>query len=383
MDSMKKMTLVIPGSGERATRIVYIPQLVLLLAAFCLLFTVAGGLLLVKLFSDNRHLNQAKLQLKSQLSSMNNEEMSAVEKQLRGELVAKEMTLKGEMQAREKILREEIEAREALIRSKDEELATQKQHLTRLDDQFSAVKNKLDGIREMDAKIRQYLGLEIEDPEPLKTDPPPNSHQGGMDPQSFSSLEYRDEPQNTDSRSSTYGKDPESLLRYTAYVGDLVRTTLDHFNNRKIRFDHVPSILPVKGGDLWLSSSFGWRADPFTGLRSFHNGLDIAGAVKEPIIAPADGKVIENGKDRYLGKVLRIDHGNGLVTIFGHLHDIAVKNGQKVKRGQVVAYLGNTGRSSGPHLHYSISKNDHYQDPMEFIWDYTVHGMSFAKYDTQ
>ena len=111
-----------------------------------------------------------------------------------------------------------------------------------------------------------------------------------------------------------------------------------------------------------------------------HNGLDIAGKYNDEIIAPADGTVTEVTKERFLGKVLRLDHGHGVETVFGHLNRFAAKKGQKVKRGQVIAYMGNTGRSTGTHLHYSVLKEERYIDPRQFIWDYDFENDSFTPY---
>ena len=131
--------------------------------------------------------------------------------------------------------------------------------------------------------------------------------------------------------------------------------------------DSTPSILPVTTNSYWFSSGFGWRRSPFTGAKEFHNGLDICGQKGTPIVAPADGVVYRRGKHRYLGKYLRINHGRGVTTTYGHLSGYNVDRGQTVKRGDVIAFMGNSGRSSGTHLHYSVRVKRKYVNPFHYI----------------
>ena len=127
-----------------------------------------------------------------------------------------------------------------------------------------------------------------------------------------------------------------------------------------------PAIWPAKG---WLTSRFGPRISPFTGLRQFHSGIDIAGAMGTDVIAPAHGRVIFVGSKGPLGNTIEIDHGYGVRTHFGHNSAVAVRVGQEVERGQVIAKLGSTGRSTGPHLHYSVEVNGKAMNPLDFIFD--------------
>lgn len=126
----------------------------------------------------------------------------------------------------------------------------------------------------------------------------------------------------------------------------------------------TPSIWPTSG---WLSSSFGKRVSPFTGRLSNHNGIDISARPGTPIIAPASGVVSSSRFNGGFGRFLKLNHGFGIVTQYGHLSKTAVKVGQKVKRGDIIAYVGNTGLSTGPHLHYEVSVNKVSIDPMRYI----------------
>ena len=126
----------------------------------------------------------------------------------------------------------------------------------------------------------------------------------------------------------------------------------------------TPSIRPVDG---WVTSRFGYRTSPFTGRREFHSGMDISNKSGTQIIATANGRVSYAGRKMYIGNLLVIDHGHGRVTRYGHLKKILVKRGQEVKRGDVVALLGNSGRSTGPHVHYEVIINGAPVNPIKYI----------------
>jgi len=126
----------------------------------------------------------------------------------------------------------------------------------------------------------------------------------------------------------------------------------------------TPSIWPVTG---WLSSPYGGRKDPFTGQDDFHPGLDISSPQGEPVLAPADADVSSAGPGGDYGNLVVLDHGYGIVTKFGHLSRFAVSPGQRVKRGDVIAYVGTTGRSTSPHLHYEIWMNGRLTNPMRLL----------------
>lgn len=111
---------------------------------------------------------------------------------------------------------------------------------------------------------------------------------------------------------------------------------------------------PVAVSDQRLTSGFGMRADPFTGKPAFHQGIDIAARTGSPVMASADGVVKDVGSHRRLGNFVRIEHGSGVTTQYGHLSQQRVREGQVVRQGQVIGAIGSTGRSTGPHLDYSI-----------------------------
>ncbi len=139
----------------------------------------------------------------------------------------------------------------------------------------------------------------------------------------------------------------------------------------------LPSISPVKG---WLSSVFGYRKHPITGQLQMHSGIDIASSFGKAVQAPGGGVVSFIGYDPGYGKTFFIDHGYGLQTRYAHLSDIFVKIGQRVKRGDVLATIGSTGRSTGPHIHYEIRLYGVPLNPVNYILDLPLSSkISFAK----
>jgi murein DD-endopeptidase MepM/ murein hydrolase activator NlpD len=127
----------------------------------------------------------------------------------------------------------------------------------------------------------------------------------------------------------------------------------------------LPSIYPVNVP--YRSSSYGWRQDPFRGVRAFHSGLDFSAAHGEPIIATAGGIVVEASHGRNYGKFITIKHGDGLETRYAHASKLFVKKGDLVNKKDIIALVGNTGRSTGPHLHYEIRLKGRPLDPTNYI----------------
>jgi murein DD-endopeptidase MepM/ murein hydrolase activator NlpD len=127
----------------------------------------------------------------------------------------------------------------------------------------------------------------------------------------------------------------------------------------------LPTLSPIEDG--WFSSNFGWRVDPFNGQQSFHEGIDFPAEVGTVIDAAASGKVIYADVHPAYGKMLEIDHGNGLVSRYAHCSTLLVKEGDLVMRGQRVATVGSTGRSTGPHLHFEVRLNGVPQNPARFL----------------
>jgi len=134
--------------------------------------------------------------------------------------------------------------------------------------------------------------------------------------------------------------------------------------SKKEMLVHTPSIWPAVG---WVTSDFGFRINPFTGLTHMDEGIDISSRVGTPVIAPADGVISDIGNDWIHGKVLVITHGFGITTRYAHLNRVLVRVGQKVKRGEKIAEIGMSGKTTGPHLHYEVRLDGIPVNPMRYI----------------
>jgi murein DD-endopeptidase MepM/ murein hydrolase activator NlpD len=137
-------------------------------------------------------------------------------------------------------------------------------------------------------------------------------------------------------------------------------------SDRQSLLASTPSVKPAQG---WISSLFGLRPNPFTGRTILHAGIDIAANIGTPIVAPANGVIISAGYSEGYGKVIEIDHGYGLTTRYAHCSQTFVKIGQKVNRFDVIASVGNTGRSTGAHLHYEVRVSGVPRNPMLYVLD--------------
>ena len=145
---------------------------------------------------------------------------------------------------------------------------------------------------------------------------------------------------------------------------DSFTSLLNQLEDRKNLLAHTPTIRPADG---WVASTFGYRQSPFTGRREFHKGMDIANRQGTPVMATADGVVAYADDKGSLGIAMIIDHGHGVTTRYGHLEKISCKPGERVHRGEVIAAMGNTGRSTGPHLHYEVRLNGVPVNPAKYI----------------
>jgi murein DD-endopeptidase MepM/ murein hydrolase activator NlpD len=173
---------------------------------------------------------------------------------------------------------------------------------------------------------------------------------GGLRPADLGENPYRDDLDKMSLRSRQINKDLSVLEQKFEAQSQMLSST--------------PSIAPVHG---ILTDGFGGRSDPFTGEQGTHNAVDISSAVGQPVRAPADGIVVKADWANGYGNVIYLSHGYGYSTRYGHLSSFAVKPGQRVKRGDVIGYVGSTGRSTGPHLHYEVRLNNNAVNPLEYI----------------
>lgn len=146
---------------------------------------------------------------------------------------------------------------------------------------------------------------------------------------------------------------------------DWLTVTESRLFDQKMRKNLMPTEHPVTG--VALGSAFGWRIDPFTGQSALHSGLDFPADVGTPIVAAAGGVVVVSEHHPAYGNMVEIDHGNDLITRYAHSSRVLVKKGELVRRGQKIAEVGTTGRSTGPHLHFEVLVAGVPQDPMKFL----------------
>jgi murein DD-endopeptidase MepM/ murein hydrolase activator NlpD len=160
--------------------------------------------------------------------------------------------------------------------------------------------------------------------------------------------------------------------------GDLDRIA-KHIENRQQQLDRLESMFFQRGLDQesfvsgrpvrwgWLSSSYGYRNDPFNGRRTWHAGVDFAGKEGSDIIAVASGVVTWSSERYGYGNLVEINHGDGYSTRYAHCKEILVKVGEVVEKGQVLALMGSTGRSTGPHVHFEVLRKGMTLDPKKFL----------------
>ncbi len=218
---------------------------------------------------------------------------------------------------------------------------------TELETTIAEIQQRLDEFEERTSRLALAAGMVTEDGEPLTVEgTSPTMNTGGP-----YSREHGD--------SSTLKQQGESIAQRLLRVEEAMVS-------QEERLSSTPTIAPVIGV---ITDGFGSRRDPFTGRRAYHHGLDLSARRGTPIVAPADGVVVFAGRKGGMGRMLRISHGFGYQTVYGHLDKILVEPGQDVHRGDEIGLVGNTGRSTGPHLHYEVLKDGRYVNPLYFILD--------------
>lgn len=157
----------------------------------------------------------------------------------------------------------------------------------------------------------------------------------------------------------------QELDKLSDHRADLLTVMESRLFDQKIKKMMIPTQQPVP---VWsLGSAFGWRIDPFTGRTALHTGLDFEANAGTPILAAAGGVVVTQEFHPMYGNMMEVDHGNNLVTRYAHASKVLVKKGDLIRRGQKIAEVGSTGRSTGPHLHFEVLVQGVYQDPQKFL----------------
>ena len=240
------------------------------------------------------------------------------------------------------------------------ETRNQKALLERYEQDITELRQMVSRLKLVNAKLMLLAG--VENP----ADVPVNLGVGGVDSESeFASIIQGFNEQSEEVMLQKI-ENLSKLKQDAVSQEELSQRLMEFFQDQKTLLASTPSVWPVKG---WVTSGFGTRKSPFTGKRTMHSGIDIATKTGTPIKAPADGIVSYSDRKGAFGKVLVIDHGYGYTTFYGHCSALLKEVGDKVKRGDVVAKVGNTGTSTGPHLHYEVRVNGVATNPTKFILD--------------
>lgn len=238
-----------------------------------------------------------------------------------------------------------------------EEASLQREEIEAYASHMERISDQLVRVGRLDRKLRVMTDLEPEAPLPL---PGIGGVDGdGLEPIAVAALTRR-------GRRLAMTEGLKELQEAATLHEKRLEELVGHLQDKTARLAATPSIAPAKG---WITSAFGYRTSPFTGRREFHRGLDIAARKGTPVVSPAEGRVRQVKDHRTLGKAVIVRHGYGVETIYGHLSEVRVKPGETVSRGQTIALMGNTGRSTGPHVHYQVQVNGVPVDPRNYILD--------------
>ncbi|MBW1692824.1 MAG: peptidoglycan DD-metalloendopeptidase family protein [Deltaproteobacteria bacterium] len=254
-----------------------------------------------------------------------------------------------------KILVSKQQLEKKVVTQKDE-IVSQRKQIQKFADEITTLKSNLVALHDFEKKIRIIANIEKPDdqgnlfgvggsiPEDLDSRIPLTKKHNSL------MREMHEQAEQLDLASINQQQGFESLFKYLEGQRNLLLST--------------PAVRPSKG---WIASRFGYRKSPFTGLREFHKGLDIANRIGTPIISTAGGVVSFVGVKGNFGKTVKINHGHGMVTLYAHAHKVLKKQGDTVKRGDTIALMGNSGRSTGPHLHYVVFLNGIPVNPAKYI----------------
>jgi septal ring factor EnvC (AmiA/AmiB activator) len=237
-----------------------------------------------------------------------------------------------------------------------------RQQASALSSSLEDLRSQLSTMREVNVRIRMMLGLD-----PPKIPPSPLGL-GGKEESSLAT-----QPGGLGGERETITSIAVRLQQKLEWLKDeaviqerYLRELTGIVGERKAQWASTPSIWPVRG---WVSSGFGRRVSPFTGKDTMHGGVDISAPMRTPIIAPAAGTVAFAGNEAGLGNTVSLSHGYGMRTIYGHMDKLNVKTGQSVRRGDLLGWVGSTGLSTGPHLHYEIEVDGNAVDPLKYVID--------------
>jgi murein DD-endopeptidase MepM/ murein hydrolase activator NlpD len=227
--------------------------------------------------------------------------------------------------------------------------------------QLQKVAEELNRLRSFDSQIRRLAGMETSPAAPSGTPPAV----GGGTLELAKALKEGEQAQQAQLLGRLY-QDLERLEREMALRAESLQAVTAYLTKQQDRLAATPTLWPTEG---YVTSRFGPRTSPFTGQPQHHTGVDVAAPPGTPIRAPADGIVTFAGTLPGYGNAVVLTHGFGFKTFYGHNQRNQVSKGQTVKRGQIIAFVGNTGYSTGAHLHYEVLLNDQPHDPLKYVVD--------------
>jgi len=253
-----------------------------------------------------------------------------------------------------------LQNREVYLSSQMDEIHLQRKQIQEFASEINALKAKLLALNNFEKKIRIIANIE-------DTNESDNIFGvGGSIPDDLDAQLPLKEKHNSLMRDMH--EQIEQLSRASGSQQEVFESLMRSLEDQQNLLASTPAIRPVsRGVKSWITSRFGYRKSPFTGKRELHKGYDIAGRQGTPILATADGVVTFAGRKGLYGKVIVIDHGHGMVTRYGHNSKLLKKSGDKVKRWETIALMGNTGRSTGPHVHYEVHLNGIPVNPEKYI----------------
>jgi murein DD-endopeptidase MepM/ murein hydrolase activator NlpD len=255
----------------------------------------------------------------------------------------------------------QIENLRQSIDHKDERITELQSQIIDLSQQADQFKLKLDQVKELENELGDMTGENIAKLEPTVLFGPSSVNgdsQIGGESRKVTEQNMRELVAATQ---TNYNQLVSELDTSLSNISSLEQTLQYQEHLRRV----TPSIWPTTS--RLITSGYGVRMDPFTGQPAFHSGLDIAGKQGDPVFATADGTVTFAGYDATHGNHLLIDHSNGIVTHYMHLSKILVKNREEVSKGEKIGLMGTTGRSTGPHVHYEVLKNNRTVDPTPYL----------------
>ena len=254
----------------------------------------------------------------------------------------------------------QLQTREVQLTNELSEIQTQRKQIQEFANEINSLKAHLVALNNFEQKIRIIANIE-------KSDESNNIFGiGGSVPEDLDARLPLMEKHNSLMRDMHDQID--QLNRASIQQSTEFESLLKSLQDQQNLLASTPAIRPISGSEKsWITSRFGFRTSPFTGQREFHQGFDISTRSGTPILATADGVVTYTGSKGLLGKIITIDHGHGLVTRYGHCKEFLKKRGEKVKRWEPIALVGNTGRSTGPHVHYEVHLNGIPVNPEKYI----------------